>query len=310
MAVRESGIDAGRFIGFVGVTMIHTVIMGGEVAVLGEQWGRFAVPMFFMVSGYFLNLDEPVGASVRRHSKRLLPIFAFWATLYLVAFSAWPSSPREWAMLLIKGGKGNHLWFIQSLWLCVVAAAVLVRLLGLRSAILVAVGLYAAGLAIGAYAPLLGIRQAIWNPRDGLTFGLLPLLLGCLLRRHPITLETRWAVFWFFALSAVHIGEYRWALHGHPRYPEFFVSTPLLAGSAFVMFRSWHPTSPLALRLADLGRYSLGFYAIHMFFVQLGFRLLPGGTPGWLIATPGVVILAVAVTMVLAKVPAMRRFIQ
>lgn len=309
-APREAGIDAGRFLAFIGVVLIHIADMGSPAGFWGAAFGRFAVPMFFMVSGYFIGETEPYVAKIGRYSRRLLPLFAFWAALYLIAYAAWPHSTREWALLLIKGGRGNHLWFIPSLWLCLVTALILLHFVGLRLALLVAGALYAAGLLIGSYAPLVGLEQSAWNPRDGITFGLLPVMAGYALRRRPIAIRPAPAAILFGVLSAVNMTEYWLVLQLHPRYTEFFITTPLVAFMAFSLARAWQPRGALAGSMSRLGRLSLGFYAIHMFFVNLCKLLLPHNFLGWAASLPLVVAMSVASTHALARWPALRRFLQ
>lgn len=307
---RSAGIDAGRFLAFVGVVLIHASDLGGPLALWGDTLGRFAVPMFFVVSGYFLNPNQPVMAGVARYSTRLLPIYAFWVLLYLVVYAAWPASPRDWAMLIIKGGRGNHLWFILSLWLCLIAGLMLIRAVGVGLAAMVALALYVVGLAIGSYAPFTGLEQSLWNPRDGVTFGLLPVLMGCLLRKHPLSIRPTPAFLLFVLCSALHVLEFAIVRQYGPRYTEFFIMTPLLAVSAFLVAQSQDPSRPITQAMAGLGRFALGFYAVHMCFINLCKTILPHGLWGWAVSIPVVVIFSVATTLLLSRVKPLRRFIQ
>ena len=295
---------------FAGVVLIHVSDLGGPLAIWGDTLGRFAVPMFFIVGGYFMNRAQPVMRGAMRYSERLLPLYAFWVLLYLVIYAAWPVSLRDWAMLIIKGGRGNHLWFIPSLWLCLITSLLLVRILGLASATAIAVAIYLIGLAIGSYAPFTGLEQSLWNPRDGLTFGLLLVLIGCQLRKNAVTLRSAYAILLFAFCSALHLLEFAIVRQYHPRYTEFFITTPLLAISAFLMVKSWNASSPTVQVMARLGRFSLGYYAIHMIFVNLCKNILPQGLAGWAPSIPIVIFISIATTLLLSKIKPLKRFLQ
>ena len=102
-----------------------------------NQGARFAVPFFFLVSGYLLSRKILVGAAavnlspVYRQIYRLLSILIFWSVIYLVFIPdfmhtfAQNGVPKAvyWNFMhvigdpwhLLVGGTRIHLWFIAAL---------------------------------------------------------------------------------------------------------------------------------------------------------------------------------------------------
>jgi surface polysaccharide O-acyltransferase-like enzyme len=305
---RMDGIDAWRFIAFVGVVLVHCAAIS-DIAYWGGAWGRFAVPVFFMTTGYFLPTESPPGRVIARFAGRLLPPFLFWLMAYLLAYREWPNSIRAWVLLVIQGGHGYHLWFLPSLGLCV-TAAVLVRRYVPAGFGPVAFCLYVAGLCIGSYSDLLGLTQTIWNPRDGLMFGFAFIYLGTLVRERGLKLDTMSALAAFLVLSALHMAEIGLVGATRPIYTDFYILTPLLALSAFLLAASLKSGGAFPAFLAMLGRLSLGMYAVHVFFVDLFTEYFHADGPiAWVLTVVAVVLLSILVTLAMAAIPSLRRFI-
>ena len=102
-----------------------------------NQIARFAVPFFFLTSGYFLQPHLQSGAPLRaawHYCKPLLLLWGVWSLLYIVIpFSPWQvpaqgyvaTMQMQWGMLLSDPlnqwwvGGMVHLWFLPALILAV-----------------------------------------------------------------------------------------------------------------------------------------------------------------------------------------------
>lgn len=87
---RMVGIDLGRFIACLAVIFIHqqSIHYGPyhntrEVLNLASRW---AVPFFFIISGYFMPTGTGWVNVALKYFLRLLPIFIFWTTVYAAIF--------------------------------------------------------------------------------------------------------------------------------------------------------------------------------------------------------------------------------
>jgi len=115
--VREySGIDAFRLIAafFIVGLHVHYGDLNNGVILLLHRAGRFAVPFFFMVSGFFWKIDTP--GRLRQLIIKLLAIIAIANLIYYTYYSISTGSLTSLLQkeMLITGIAG-HLWFLNAL---------------------------------------------------------------------------------------------------------------------------------------------------------------------------------------------------
>ncbi len=299
---RIESVDVIRIAAIVAVIAIHTTPFeqAGKTAYPGEQayiiinqLARFAVPFFFAISGYFwgrrINTGTPVAAATLRTLKRLLLLYLAWCCFYLLPFSLQPfhdygvlgpvrvmfdrlkSFAGQPLTLLFEGTK-EHLWFISAL-ACSVAISGLFLSRGLfRTLLCLAAGLYVFGLLTHAYAASpLGIKFG-FNTRDGPFFGTLLFVSGYWLSR--CTPQRHWLWTGLLLCSAgtlLHFAEIGFILRHYqvpPTAHDFVTGTYFMGMGVTLMALSGHPLLS-GRHLATLGKYTLGIYAIHLFFVDL-----------------------------------------
>ena len=201
-AGRHWGLELGRMAALLGVIFIHqsAVVYGADsvFVYLSDQAPRWAVPFFFMLSGYVFTARFSLWADIRYYAPRLLIPFVFWVFVYNVILQwQWGAGglrsgmifdftqPLTYLRLLVYGGYGYHLWFLTGLLSVVVFCAAMVRMFSLRVVLGIAVGLYAVGLVLGSYYPVISGASIfdLWNTRNGPFMGLLFFVLGVCLRK-------------------------------------------------------------------------------------------------------------------------------
>lgn len=238
---------------------------------------RLAVPVFFVINGYFL---EPVlrGGGAGRYVRRILLLYLIWTALYLPAWYGILKSPDLWPPLRMLLVGWWQLWYLPGLAL----AAALVALVRNWSApwLLAAMGgSFLAGVAIvyGIAFDLLHPNKALIGDatilhRNGLFMGFPFVLAGCLIRRHA--LDTRFGLPLLAALAvlgvALVMGE-SLALDrlapkgaGHDNLLALGLASPALLLLALKF--------PRQSASKTLGTYSSGIYFIHVAFCVIGFR--------------------------------------
>lgn len=209
---RVESADAMRVIAMLAIIHIHSPLKWGKngmsldsVANL-DQLARFAVPVFFIISGYFWAAGCSVASDYWRRSvaigKRGLGIFLFWSLLYGLETAIQVIMQEGWSCLvqhmvsalhspdvflfadsMLQGSK-IHLWFLPAL----VCAALISGFLLARGCdltlFLLALLLFIVGLAGGAYANApLGFRAG-FNFRDGPFFSLIMFASGYAIHRY------------------------------------------------------------------------------------------------------------------------------
>lgn len=336
---RIQSVDVYRVFAIVAVICLHTAAYDGPHAVGRDMDGatflvnasRFAVPMFFVLAGYFLGryaAPDVMRASIRT-SKRMLLIFLVWSCVYLavagVRFSLdngvagtvkqlyWTLlEPRTVLLALLEGPK-VHLWFLPAFISIVLIAGVLVAR-GLDTLLLpLGAVLFGLALAGGPYAPVFDLESPI-NTRNGPFFGMIFFATGFLLQRmgqHPAWLPLGMTL--TLAGFALQLAEVQW-LHGRwgTSMSQDFVAGTYLFGVGVALVALSNPRLLQLPMVASAGELVLGIYASHYLFIDL-MRPLDNDYHGifaWDLAyVAGVFVLAACATYVLWRYPTTRRFV-
>ena len=122
-------LDVLRLISILAVVMIHTTtkvfeitgnhLMQTPLTLFLNQSARFAVPLFFMISGFTLKLNYPDNANLwvyfkKRISRLLLP-YAVWSGIYY--FLIYPGNNQPFWRISLYGGASYQLYFIPTILL-------------------------------------------------------------------------------------------------------------------------------------------------------------------------------------------------
>jgi surface polysaccharide O-acyltransferase-like enzyme len=123
----NSTIDILRIISISAVIFIHTTTRTLEATSLDvqnaswtlflNQFFRFGVPLFFMISGFVLELNYPLHASYfaylnKRLRKILLP-YIFWSFIYF--YFVYTQHSQNFLQALLEGNASYQLYFIPAL---------------------------------------------------------------------------------------------------------------------------------------------------------------------------------------------------
>jgi len=195
---RYSSIDAVRTAAIFAVICIHIKPFD---SVLLIQVCRFAVPYFFIASGFFfgkqLEKGTPPATLFLRYFNRLGLVFVAWSLIYVLApspaavnagglfkaifwdmYSAFKLA-RTHPLTFIFQGASFHLWFLTALLCGLGAFTMLYRFRNGYLLYLFSLALFFVGLLGGAYSALpIGYATAGFNTRNGPFISLLCIVLG------------------------------------------------------------------------------------------------------------------------------------
>ncbi|ALK96965.1 hypothetical protein AB595_04645 [Massilia sp. WF1] len=339
---RFQAVDVFRVLAILAVIALHTARHEGpgavgnafDAATFMNQVERFAVPLFFILSGYFWSAKCHGHADYLRCSltlaKRVLLLFLAWCAVYFLAaefdtlrrlgvagaLAAWTARLGAlhggYATMLLQGAK-VHLWFLPALAIAALLSGALLSRHLERTLFVLALALYAVGLAGKAYAATpFGLHTA-FNLRNGPFFSLLMFATGHALRRRGP--QPSWAA--TGALLAIgglllQLGEVAW-LHqrfGAAMVQDFTIGTwPFGLGMAMIALADPRPARIPAL--AALGPLVLGVYASHYLFVD-GLGAVDGidaGPAGGLRFVLLVFLCSLGFTWLLSRIPVARRVV-
>ena len=301
---RIQSIDVFRVLAIIAVISIHTSPFGGVennqsyalLSVAINQGARFAVPFFFVISGFFFakkiyggNRILPTTTS---YLKRLLTIWLFFSIIYILPYdliaafehgALGPIKVVYWNLLAIANnpiqfifqGTKVHLWFLVSLGISVVIASVFIGYFQrshLALLIILSVALYGFGLLAKAYADTpIGINID-FNTRNGPFFSTVFFVMGVVLSRFELNQNYLYYGLLVLLLGyTIHVGEiyYLYSSFGTlPTSHDYVFGTLFIGLGVSMMALSNHPLLK-SRRLSNIGRYTVGIYAIHFVFVDI-----------------------------------------
>ena len=301
---RLQSVDVLRVAAIIAVISIHTTPFSSPSIPVGErldlatvinQLARFAVPFFFVLSGYFWAHKIATGGTVISSTlpmvKRIALLLFSWSIIYLfptdlsasleyglfgpLKSSYWNLSDainRRFDTLL--EGTMYHLWFLPALVCSLVISALLLHY-GPRSLLVVlAVVLFLIGLAGGAYREAPFGFEANFNFRNGPFFSLVFFVSGYLLY-HRASSKTWLPIGIAVASAGAFLQFYEVIMlnkaWGLPMNQDYVLGTYFF-GIGISMIAISNPKLLRCSWAAAIGPLVLGIYASHVIFVRL---LLP-----------------------------------
>ncbi|MDY6857627.1 MAG: acyltransferase [Thermodesulfobacteriota bacterium] len=299
---RIESVDIFRLIAIIGVVSGHTTPFKADILVNNETYKyldviinqilRFAMPFFFIISGYFwgvkIRRDKDIVLTSINMAKRILTIFIAWSIIYLLPINL--SAFFEYGVLgpikvvyrnicyliehpiilLMQGTKG-HLWFLVALFFALVLSAIFVNKKRIMFLVLLSSSLYIIGVLAKAYTNTpIGI-EINFNTRNGPFFSTLPFVTGYIMS--GLNTHTKWLLYGsvvFFLGTFLHFIEIYTLMVAFATSPkqEYVIGTYFMGLGVSMIALSNHPALKNQL-LSQFGQLTLGIYAVHLIFVDL-----------------------------------------
>lgn len=249
-----------------------------------NQLARFAVPLFFLLSGYFIQpkLSAQPLNTLKHYAQPIAKVWLVWSIIcLLVPFNALNVAQHGylgerqgyWGYLMsaplnsaLEGGL-VHLWFLPALVIAVAILASLIHLKQTKLMLPLAIMLYVYGVLAGSYQDL----TQLWTPfftRNGPFFSTLMVLIGFMFREHKFTVSAAQAVALMLTGMGLHFAEAYWLMgydvpfNGH----DFLFGTGLWGAGVFLWFLS-KPTLGNHPWVFAISKSMLGIYVSHLLIV-------------------------------------------
>jgi len=295
---RIESIDAMRVLAMLAVIQIHTPwyskvnVTSLDAATIADQLARFAVPFFFVISGYLWAARcAPVGDYWARSvatSRRVMIIFCFWSLIYAIGPSLYVVRQEGLDSLLanimsifspfdaikvisaILQGTKNHLWFLPALAIAALISGALLARRQERALFVLAFLLFAVGLAGSSYSDAPYGFTSRFNFRNGPFFSLIMFYSGYAIHRYgqrlallPIGIALAISGFLLQLFETTWIHQ-QW---GTPLLHDYIVGTYFF-GLGMSMIALSNTPYLRVKALASIGPLILGVYASHYYFVE------------------------------------------
>lgn len=292
---RLRSVDAWRLVAIVAVVAIHATpdaltalpadAMWGEPGFFVNQLARFAVPMFFVISGYFWGRGRRTSGPFAR---RLLVVFGIWSLVYLLPIDGWTDGQGDWTdpfrtawwhlvalaadpVRLLFQGTWGHLWFVPALLWALGVTTLFARCRWEGALIVLAIGLYLCALLMKPYGSGPAETDLAFNARNGPFFSLIFFVTGY--RLSQVARGRAWfavGLVLFLAGTLVHFAELRFLSIrlGTSPIQDFVIGTyPMGVGAALMALSGID--GPWTARLGRWGRHVFGIYLVHEIYVTL-----------------------------------------
>ncbi|WP_117233041.1 acyltransferase [Vibrio maerlii] len=254
------------------------------VGYIFNQITRFAVPCFFLISGFLIQpklVQAPI-ETFKSYSKPLFKVWLVWSVISLampfnlgvVAEHGYLAERQGyWGYLmqtpvntLFEGGL-VHLWFIPALIIAVGIMAVLLNSKKASWIFPLGLGLYVYGVLAGSYVNL----TEIWSPiftRNGPFFSLLMVAIGFMVREKNIQFKSGIAMAIAFLGLLMHFCEALWLTHFDVAFNihDFLFGTAIWGTGTFLWFLS-KPNLGNQAWVFNIAKSVLGIYVSHLLFV-------------------------------------------
>lgn len=296
--MRIKSIDIMRVLAVFGVVALHTQPFRGPqyfgtpymfLSYFIDQFFRFAVPFFFVASGYFFGkkLQSHISVNVLffRYFKRLFTIFVLWSIVYAVipqewlalklkygSFDAfyWPyiSGLAKWIrdnpLIFVMQGTRGHLWFLVSLIISLFILTVFISLNWQRHILFFSIILYVTGLLGGAYSNTPFGINIHFDTRNGPFLGTFPTVLGWWLSQKEAPSASAAALLTLggFALHIAEMVVLR-QFFSLEAPPEYLIGTVFFGLGIFCLALAY-PDMGHSSFLQSLGKFTLGVYCSHI----------------------------------------------
>lgn len=299
--MRIYSVDVFRLFAILSVIAIHTIpfqsLAHSDSTVYTtlyfgiNQIARFAVPFFFIVSGYFWavkirNGKPPIQTSLAM-MKRIITILIAWNLIYLLPYNLagfyehgllGPFKMAYWKAtglienphyLLLQGSK-VHLWFLVGLLISTLIATIFIAFNRPFLLLFFAIGLYVIGVLSKGYSDTPVGLEFDFNTRNGPFLGTLFFVMGYFLAGYspkPKWIYAGMALFLSGLVMQASEVYLIWLFFGSSLEQDYVFGTTLIGLGAAIIALSNHPI--LQIRsLGKIGAMTLGVYAIHYIFVD------------------------------------------
>lgn len=272
-AKRYYGIDLLKLILSILVILIHIPPSWESIyysIYIKPALTRFAVPCFFIISGWFLFGNN---SSVRaiKSLKRLIPITLFSSVVFYIINGLPKLYKWDIQNLILYNSTdqfGYHLWYLYAFLYVLIAVAAFNNRIWKIGFYLLPL-LLCTELCLGKYSNIVfGRAFPVIYCRNFLVTGFTYVLLGGLLKKFELQLNRKilLVLILFFAFSTI-FEKYVLLQLGLEAPRESYISTPCLAIAVFLFFKDLIIGES---RLTEIGnKYSLWIYIIHPAILKL-----------------------------------------
>ncbi|AYA77598.1 acyltransferase [Bacillus sp. Y1] len=287
---RNYSIDFFKFFAILGVVFIHTNLFSNEIGFILHTFSRFAVPFFFMSSGYLFNQtiakQNTLMGQLKKYLSRIIKIYFCWVLFYFIydilSRQVIGTLKNDYVSLLKNqtlinvlyygdSTSGFQLWFLTALIWSILIISIFAFYNKIGILLLVSIILNTIALLGESYTMFFELPL---RTRDTMCFGLMYTTLGYFLglksdqikkiKIKPLTLSFLFLFFSFTQMIERYILITQFA---QPK-GSYFLSTAFISLSLFLFVLKYSQLGKGSI-INKIGSNSLGIFVIHVFFIGI-----------------------------------------
>lgn len=328
---RLAGIDALKAFAIAAVILIHIPLSPVTETVRWQllvECCRFAVPCFFLISGFlFMRTwkESPSGHHlILKYVRRLGLAFLVWSLFYAVVPPFPMGAPhgiqsairdhfadalRHPRYFLINGS-AYHLWFLPALLIGLVITWLCMNYAWTGLGVFVGAAFYCVALSGGPYASTLAGFHTDYDLKNGPYFSTLFVALGAWIAAHEFRIPRLLAGILAICGLLVSVGELYWLQRGNLQSfhsISYSIGTVPFALGVFFFALSVDSVPP---RIAWVGGLSLGIYVLHPYLIEIVRQSSLSSLAAHPLAFAAAILLAsIGVVALAARIPPLRKFV-
>jgi surface polysaccharide O-acyltransferase-like enzyme len=340
--MRLVAIDTLRFVAIVAVIVIH-VYPAGDGELFGRilnQLARFAVPCFFVISGYFFfkKTTDDIPSSFSyfvNYGLKIIYIYLLWYVIFaylpLVLPDNWGNIEQHGFLYeflneskliatelkshllyyLLAGGRADHLWFLPALGMGIFLLYLAIYFDVLILGAIFSFALYILAILMGPYVNSgIGIDIGMGS-RNGPFFSSFYVFAGALIAKYSINISQNKSLAIALIGMVLHLIEsfFLESVYGIPvRSHNFGFATAVFSLGVFLYAFS-KPSLGSGFKLDLLGKYVMGIYVSHYLFITLFYSAEVMPSSG-LYRVVLITFVSLAFVMIVSRIPVARYLVK
>jgi len=278
---RNGAIDLLKLISALFIVVVHSSYPS-DFGFAMNAIARFSVPIFFMITGYYVVQSEDKEGCLKKQIIKLAKYYVFYEFLYVfyafcLALVQHDLHNFKVAFLLtlknffISPVVGIHLWYVVNVIWVLVIISIFRKFSQLTYLFAGSILLHVAGILLSHLSvQLLHWELPLAYTRNFLFFGLFYVMLGYFLQRVDIEKLKKYRVWLLLVgvgMAIAQSGErYLWTTVFHSVFADYYFTT-IVASIALFLFALCCEVKNKTI--AKISRYSMPIYFLHIFVIQL-----------------------------------------
>lgn len=246
-----------------------------------DGYFRMAVPIFFIINGYFFQCYVTDKQLFRKWLYRVLLLFVVWQIIYLpMYFPADGLTPRHIAVFISELLFGyHHLWYIAAM---ATGGIILYYLKDFKKILFLCVALYLTGwllqyirVFLNADGTMFKIFSQYWIFRNGLFFGFPMMYIGAYIAKNNLVerlsiKKCAFALILSFIVLSLEIGLTNHYLFTKMSYPiDFIISLLVFCPVVFIILMKNKKVYFTHFKSKDLALLVSAVYFVHPYIIYL-----------------------------------------